>query len=257
MFARVILFLLLISSSHTLLFAKDNKEKKSLPTYFTQPQFTGVLDKWWTVGTVSKLQTGQILVGDYIGYDGNDSDGDLNPQTIWYWGDPYANIGSDSDLIISQRGYQNSVVLKYSGCIPYTTVSYNWVALFEPNQNFTGAPSSAFTTNPFKSYALAFVTKWEQPDNLFLWRVLPGNIQEYIPIPVENKPVFTDAGFCAEYKIIRKNNLISAYINNIKISELPNNDNILLNAEVRTFDRPALINSITIKSKDKEDDEDD
>lgn len=245
---------------------KDEKDrtKSAVPTYFAAPYLSGSIDRWWTIGTVSKTSNGLWTVGDFIGFDTADVDDDQNPQTVWYFGSPSANIGSDSDEIISKDAFTGDAVFSFTGCIPLSTVSYNWVAMFVTNQAFTGAPSSAFTNPPFKAYDIGIGTRWEQPGVLQVMRVLPEAITtiQFVPVPTSVSPTLTSDGFCGSYELRRQNGKVSVKINGVQvfitdsISSLSDPRAI----EVRTFERPATFSALKWegrKAKTHADDDDD
>lgn len=222
--------------------------KSAVPTYFVAPYLSGSIDRWWTIGTASRAANGAWTVGDFIGYDTADVDGDQNPQTVWYFGSPNANIGSDSDEIISKDAFKGNSVLAFTGCIPISTVSYNWVAMFVTNQAFTGAPASAFANPPFKAYDIGVATRWEEPGVLQVMRVLPEAITsiQFVPISTTVSPALTSDGFCASYELRRQNGKVSVRINGVEVYSVDSISSLSdpRAVEVRTFERPATFSSL-------------
>ncbi len=86
--------------------------KGSVATYLSQPQLTFAIDKFWGVGTAQVNAAKQIVVGDFVGYDASDVDGDGNAEQIWFTGS--AAGGNDSDLLISQRAFVGNVRLTFN-----------------------------------------------------------------------------------------------------------------------------------------------
>ena len=86
--------------------------KGSVATYLTQPQLTFAIDKFWGVGTARLNAAKQIVVGDFVGYDAADVDGDGNAEQIWFTGS--AAGGNDSDLLTSQRAFVGNVRLTFN-----------------------------------------------------------------------------------------------------------------------------------------------
>ena len=233
---------------------RDGDDNQRVPTYSVQPYLTGLIGRWWTVGTVSRTTAGIWTVGDFIGYDTADVDGDMNPQTIWYFGAAGANIGSDSDGLISKDAYYGDSALKFTGCIPGTSVSYHWVAMFVPNQSFTGAPGTAFTNSPFKAYDVGLGTRWEEPGVLQVIRVLPEAITtiQSVPLPAAVTPAYTADGFCGTYELRRQAGNVSVKVNGVKVFTAPSVSTVSGSRaiDIRTFERPATFSSLVWKSLD-------
>lgn len=218
----------------------------TVPSFLSEPQFTRRFGDWHAVGTVTHSARGELIVGDYIGYDSADIDGDLNPVMIWQTGSTSAGIGGDVDLIISRRAHRAGVVLSFNGCIPNTTQSYHFVGLLQTNPAFTGAPASASTEPMLKGFGISFSTRWEQSDMLFVTRTFNGIPDAWNPVPDAVRPRLGADGFCARYRIERKSAMVRVFVNDRLVYEGAAPADVPLSAVVQTFDRPARFKSMDV-----------
>lgn len=125
------------------------------------------------------------------------------------------SVGSNAPFGFVANKYKatDGVVLAFSGCFPSTQVSYHFAGLIEPNPNFAGDHN---VSPPFVAWQLAFMTRWEAPGQLFLFRNKNGVI-DYIPITGSSLPALTAAGFCADYRVVKNNGKVRASINGVQV----------------------------------------
>lgn len=226
--------------------------KGSVATYLSQPQLTFAIDKFWGVGTAQVNAAKQIVVGDFVGYDASDVDGDGNAEQIWFTGS--AAGGNDSDLLISQRAFVGNVRLTFNACIGITRLSYQYIAIGFSNPSFTGAPGSAVTNPPANGYEIGFMTRWEDQSSLHIWR----DSASTVAVPPPAGPVATADGYCAAYELRRTNNQVVARVNGATVYAGPAFTATGPTAIfVRTWDTPIKLWNVKWQRGGDDDDEND
>jgi hypothetical protein len=187
----------------------------AVPTYTAKPNLVRGVGRFWAAGTVTKNAAGQILVGDTLGSDSSDADGDGNVESVWSTGTPLN--GADVDLLFSKWAFEENARLRFDACIGVTYVSYQWIALYFSNPAFNGAPGSYAANPPTRGYEIGFLTRWEDPSTVHIWRDSPVTT----PIPNSVGLTLGPEGYCAAYELRRKNGRAMAFVNGTKVFDEP------------------------------------
>lgn len=209
-----------------------------------QAAVTNLLDlaQWQVYGTKS-LQGGTLTIGDYVGYDASDSDGDGNPYYVWYEGSPSLGAIGDYDDAVTVSEFAAPLTLTWTGCFPTTGSGYNNIVLGKANPNFTGARGS-------QQYMIqqdfGFSTRWDYGSQLnTFYNRIHENSAGYNVTKVASATASNNT-FCGNYKIVWANDKVQFYYNGAKVNEQSYPYTGPVKLVVRSFERPHTITAMTI-----------
>jgi hypothetical protein len=156
------------------------------------------------------------------------------------------SVGSTSPFgfVANKFKATDGVVLAFSGCLPSTQVSYHFAGLVEPSTTFAGDHN---VSNPVAAWQLAFMTRWEAPGQLFLFRNKSG-VVEYIPITGASLPSLTVNGFCADYRVVKNNGKVRATINGVQVysGDVMGDPASPVTAYFQFYDHPLTMSKINL-----------
>jgi hypothetical protein len=223
----------------------NNNGNGPINSFQNMPNLMFSIQDFYASGTVYASGNSQIVIGDHIGRDYSDADGDGNPEMIWEYGSPYIGA-ADGEFLFSRKSYRGNFRFKADACIGVTYVSYQFLGAVKLNNAFSGAPLSLTPLNPVISgYSLAFLTRWEDPTALYLF-----HDNGAYRIPDSLTPAMTNGAICANYSITRNQGVIRALVNGVQVFErsLQNPENEWpLAFAVRSWDSPVTISNWSLK----------
>lgn len=197
------------------------------------------LSKWNIYGTAN-LSGGTLTIGDNIGYDRTDSDGDGNPYNVWYPAGVTADQGVDYDEAVTVGEFVAPLRLSWTGCFPSTSYGYNNIFLGRKNTAFTGAANSRqyLITQEF-----GLTARWDY--NGLNTVVLNAGNYDVQPITAASR---TGSNYCGDYRIEWANDVIQFYYNGTKVREQRYAYAGPVSIVVRSFELPHTITVMSIDS---------
>lgn len=203
---------------------------------------TNLLDtaQWRIYGT-GGMAGGTLTIGDNIGYDRSDSDGDGNPYNVWYEGAPTAAQGVDYDDAVTLNTFTAPLTLSWSGCFPVTQYGYNNIVLGKANAGFTGGANSR--QYPIQQ-ELGFTARWDYGSTL---NTFVNNSGNYAVRGVSGATPSNNA-FCGDFRIVWANDVAQFFYNGTKVNEQRYAYTGPVKLIIRSFERPHTLTAITIES---------
>jgi hypothetical protein len=183
-----------------------------VPTVVSQPTSSPNYIKYGTV-SFGDPQQFPWVIGDYLGVDPSDSDGDGNIQNSWF--NP---TGLDGEILIGLKAGTQDVRLAWSGCIEPTATSQHWVGLAPPNPAFTGLPLSQI--QPYMGTDIGFSTVFLQPGRLTIYRAITSQTWTPIDLAIASPDPQTGA-FCGNFELLRVGSEVVAKFNGAEVYRGP------------------------------------
>lgn len=202
-----------------------------------------VLGAWRAFGTAS-LAGGTYTVGDTVGYDTGDVDGDCNPLNTWFTGSASAGNGFDSDLMTYTPLVPNAPIdMSWDGCIGAASDLQHSVGIAASDPLFTGeAGSGRLPAQGY--YDLAFLTRSTSNSGLWVSALVNGN---EMPFRVADAGQ-TSGGYCGSFRLVSDAIGRSAYFNGSVVLQAPPVSLTGKIVSVFTFDRPTTLSNIVFGS---------
>ena len=184
------------------------------------------LGNWRTFGTAT-LVGGTLTVGDNIGYDPGDSDGDCN-----FEGYLYSTGTADVDVAVYSQTYTQPISFSWSGCIGSTAYSYMFAGLGFADSAFTGAQGSSHL--PVGAPDITFMTRWEFPGQLFVFGS-EGAAASGVQVVSATQSA---GGMCGAFEVRSGSSQVSAYFNGSLVYQGASTSNVARVPYFRSWDVP-------------------
>lgn len=204
---------------------------------------TNLLQSSWNFHGSGAVAGGTLTVGDNIGYDTSDSDGDGNPYNLLFGSastTATSGQGVDYDEAVTVAEFSPPFKLSWTGCFPATSYGYNNIFLGRKNPSYTGAAGS-------KQYLITqefgFSARWDY-SGLNSVVLNAGNYD----IQKVSAAALSGNNYCGDYRIDWANDQLEFYFNDTKIRTQKYPFIGPVSILVRSFERPHSITAMTLDS---------
>ena len=190
------------------------------------------LGNWRTFGTAA-MSGDTLTIGDNIGNDPGDRDGDCNPEAYLF--PASASSAVDSEWAVYSQSYTQPISFSWSGCIGSTELSVMGVGLGFVNPLFTGAQNS--NQFPIGQWDVVFMTRYDRPGKLFVYSTESGAL---VGSEVTAATSST-AGMCGSFEVRSGGGRASAYFNGSQVYLAASPSASARVPYVRSYDKPVTV----------------
>ncbi len=162
------------------------------------------------IPTYSAVPAGYTQTGRWLWIGDVQFNTDKSPISV-------GNNSSGVERLFSRKSGTADVKLSFTGCIPKTAQSNQWIGLSKPEAAFATNPNA----DPYFGVDISFATTFTNPDELWILRNDYLGYAAILPIPASAQPPVTDGKFCAQYRLERVGGVVKAYIGSTEVFSAP------------------------------------